>query len=253
LSDPPPAEPSPPNPSGPESPGLLAKLTGWFARRRDKAEDNWRFVDAELTRARLLTRVFMLHLRYTFGYLAFGFLISAPIQLIVRRELDGGHFFKSLTLGLACVIPFLVLWPFTRIAWERMRVPEFKNLELALTRWATALALIFVIVAAGITVLFGHPTPGPDGEIPALPWWVWICDARVAWLTLGLMFVSWIRVKFHTLLFREFYTLKAEDDLVLRVPPSQIKLDLSDPSEAVEQAAETPATGDEPSPKSDDS
>lgn len=236
MSDPPPADPSPPEP------GFLSQLGGWFARRRDKAEKNWRFVDAEVKRGRLLTQVFLLHLRYTFGYLAFGFLVSAPIQLGWRRELSmGGHVFKSLALGLACVVPFLVLWPFTRIAWEKMRVPEFKNLELALTRWATVLALLFVIFAASVTVLFGHPDAGPDGEIPALPWWVWICDVRVAWLTLGLMFFSWIRVKFHTLLFRDFYTLKAEDDLVLRVPPSQIKLDLSDP--------EAPKPPDSPKPE----
>ena len=60
-------------------------------------------------------------------------------------------------------------------------------------------------------------------------------DERVAWLTLGLMFFGWIRVKFHTILFREFYTLKPEDDLVLRVPPSQLKLDLGSPAKETSQ------------------
>ena len=243
MSDPPHPESSP---EEPKVPGLGARAMGWFARRRDAAEDNWRFVDAEVQRGRLLTKVFLLPLRYAFGYLAFGFLVSAPIQLGWRRELAaGGHVFKSLALGLGCAIPFLLLWPFTRIAWERMRVPEFKNLELALTRWATVMAILFVVLAASVTVLFGHPKPGPDGATPVLPWWVWICDVRVAWLTLGLMFFSWIRVKFHTLLFREFYTLKAEDDLVLRVPPSQIKLDLSDPDQRPTDAPQPEADSSE--------
>ncbi len=246
MSDPPPQEPSP---TKSEAPGLTDRVIGWFAGRRDKAEHNWRFVDAELKRGRLLTKVFLLHLRYSFGYLAFGFLVSAPIQLGWRRELaSGGHMFKSLALGLACALPFLLLWPFTRIAWGRMRVPEFKNLELALTRWATVMAILFVVLAASVTVLFGHPEPGPDGVVPQLPWWVWICDVRVAWLTLGLMFFSWIRVKFHTLLFREFYTLKAEDDLVLRVPPSQLKLDLSDPDKKPPEITGAAAPPPDPSP-----
>jgi hypothetical protein len=211
-----------PTPEPEPPPTASARLTAWIARRRDKAESNWRFIDAGLHRTRLLATVFLLHLRYTFGYLAFGFLVSAPIQFATRRDLVGDHVLKSLVLGMACVVPFVVLWPFTRIAWERMRVPEFKNLELALTRWATALALVFVLFAGGVTVVFGRR----DGEIP---WWVWLCDVRVAWLNLGLMFFAWLRVKFHTLLFREFYTLKAEDDLVLRVPATQLTLDLEEP------------------------
>ena len=123
---------APPNTNGPTP---SSRLTQWVETRRDKAEANWRFIDAELHRTRLLATVFLLHLRYTFGYLAFGFLVSAPIQLTTQRHEWGDQVLKSLALGLGCVLPFLLLWPFTRIAWERMRVPEFKNLELALTRW----------------------------------------------------------------------------------------------------------------------
>jgi hypothetical protein len=211
---------TPPSEPEPKQPSAFARLRAWAARRRDKAEGNWRFLDAELKRGRLLTKVVLLHLRYTFGYLAFGFLVSAPLQLGYRHEW-GESMLKSLALGLLCALPFGLLWPFTKIDWGRMRVPEFKNLELRLTRLATLCAALWLLVASVV-----HFAAGDPGEGKATTWWVWICDPRVAWLTLGLMFFAWLRVKFHTLLFREFYTLKPEDDLVLRVPPSQLKLDL---------------------------
>ncbi len=207
-----PAEPAP------ASASRFARLKAWAAGRRDKAERNWRFLDAELQRTRLLTKVVLLHARYTFGYLAFGFLISAPIQLGLRHEagwVEG--LFKSLTLGFLFALPCLLLWPLTLIDWHRMRIPEFKNLELALTQWAAVAAALWLGVAFGV------------GEVLQTGGWLgWLCDVKVAWTNLGLMFFSWVRVKFHTVMFREFYTLKPDDDLVLRVPPSQIKLRLDE-------------------------
>lgn len=199
--------------------GLSGRLSAWG----DQAEEKWRFLDAELLRTRLLTKVVLLHLRYTFGYLAFGFLVSAPIQLGFRHGagwVEGS--FKSLFLGALFALPCLILWPMTLIDWHRMRIPEFKNLELALTRWAAIVAALWLV-----TAFVGERVLGLEG------WLGWICDIRVAWTNLGLMFFSWVRVKFHTLLFREFYTLKPDDDLVLRVPPSRIKLkkDTPDPDD----------------------
>lgn len=248
MADPPSGDaPTPPTPkseppaeSGQGSESLLSRCSAWWKRRREAVESNWQFLDSELHRGRLLTVVLLLHLRYTFGYLAFGFVISAPLQLAYRSEW-GDHILKSFLLGALCIIPFVCLWPFTRIDWGRMRVPEFKNLELALTRWATVLAFGFLLFTAVVRLFAGE---SDDGEA----WWVWVCDVRVAWLTLGLMFFAWIRVKFHTLLFREFYTLRPSDDLVLRVPPSQLKLNLAPPkpgSDSVPNAA-----ADEPSPPS---
>tara|TARA_R110002072_G_scaffold113619_2_gene243300 strand:+ start:414 stop:1019 length:606 start_codon:yes stop_codon:yes gene_type:complete len=165
-------------------------------------------VGEELSRTRLVAKVFLLHVRYVFGYLAFGYLVSAPLQ-IGRLHEDGwlSGIAVCLVLGFACLIPFLVLYPFTRIAWERMRIPEFKNLELALTGWAAIAAAVFV-AAAGI-VRWPLRLEGAVLDV---------FNPNVAWLCFGLMFFAWVRVKFHTVLFREFYTLRDEDDLVLRVP-----------------------------------
>ncbi len=233
-------EPSPTPEASPAAQSTFAKVRAWWKRRREAVESNWQFLDGELHRGRLLTVVLLLHLRYTFGYLAFGFMVSAPLQLAYRSEW-GDHLLKSIVLGSLCVVPFVCLWPFTRIDWGRMRVPEFMNLELALTRWATVLALAFLIFSGVVRLFAGH---SDDDEA----WWVWVCDVRVAYLTLGLMFFAWIRVKFNTLLFREFYTLTASDDLVLRVPPSQLMLDLTPPRPGGDEAPQEPKS--DPSPPS---
>lgn len=81
--------------------------------------------------------------------------------------------------------------------------PEFKNFELALTRWASYCAAAF-FVFAGVLQL-----TAPQSRLG------WLCDFRVAWVELVLMSFAWVGVKFHTVLFREFYTLKPDDDLVL--------------------------------------
>jgi len=156
----------------------------------------------------LIVKVFLLHVRYVFGYLAFGYLVSAPLQIGRLHEegwLQG--IATCLALGVVCLVPFLVLYPFTRIAWERMRIPEFKNLELALTGWAAIAAAIFVLATGFVRWPLRLEGAALDLFHPG-----------VAWLCFGLMFFAWVRVKFHTVLFREFYTLRDEDDLVLRVP-----------------------------------
>jgi len=214
-----------------DKPGLWARLKGSLGERRDQLEMNWRFIDAELHRTRLLIKVAALHLRYTFGYLAFGFLISAPIQLILK-DATGQHVLKSLILGGLCLVPFMALYPLSKIDWGRMRIPEFKHLELALTRWAAILALLFLIVSVVVQLIAEEESQG---------WLMWLFrNPSVASVNLGLMFFAWLRVKFHTLMFREFYTLKPDDDLVLHVPPSQLITGRDAPSS--EPNAEAPVS-----------
>lgn len=234
--EPPPAALDPAGSAEAASPapeGRWSRLQAWAAARRDRAERNWRFLDAELQRTRLLTKVVLLHARYTFGYLAFGFLISAPIQLGLAHEagwVEG--LFQSLALGVLFGLPALLLWPFTIIDWHRMRIPEFKNLELALTQWAALAAGAWLAIAFLVSrVLEVEGWPG------------WLCNVEVAWTNLGLMFFSWVRVKFHMVMFREFYTLKPDDDLVLRVPPSRLKRLLESGPDALSEAERAEVAG----------
>ncbi|MBL4847604.1 MAG: hypothetical protein JKY65_18960, partial [Planctomycetes bacterium] len=207
---------------------------GWWRRRKAGTAQRWSRVGSDLSRTRLVVKVFLLHVRYVFGYLAFGFLVSAPLQ-IGRLHEDGWlkGIAACLVLGFACLIPFAVLYPFTRIAWERMRIPEFKNLELALTGWAAIAAAVFVL-ATGLVRwplnLEGWPRD--------------VFHPGIAWLCFGLMFFAWVRVKFHTLLFREFYTLRPDDDLVLRVPERRGK-------EGSPDDVPTPEASEELEPPSD--
>ncbi|HBP20595.1 MAG TPA: hypothetical protein DEA08_22750, partial [Planctomycetes bacterium] len=189
-------------------------LRSWWVRRREQIESKWSRVGSEINRTRLIAKVFLLHVRYVFGYLAFGFAVSAPLQLgrLHQQGWEEG-IFKSLLLGGMCGIPFLLLWPLTIIAWERMRIPEFKNLELGLTRWAAIVAALWVFSCGVVRWPLRL-----DGFV------AWIADPQIAWITFGLMFFAWLRVKFHTMIFREFYTLKHDEDLVLRVPPSRLDL-----------------------------
>jgi hypothetical protein len=221
-------------PAEAKEPGFRA----WWKRRQRGVVRRWSVVGDELSRTRLVIKVFLLHVRYVFGYLAFGYLVSAPLQIGRLHEegwLEG--IAACLALGVVCLIPFLVLYPFTRIAWERMRIPEFKNLELALTGWATIAAAVFVL-ATGI-VRWPLRLEGAVLDI---------FHPSVAWLCFGLMFFAWVRVKFHTVLFREFYTLRDEDDLVLRVPQrgsgKTKRLSKSDADEIEEEAE----VSEDPSP-----
>lgn len=172
----------------------------WQARRAETV-DHWERVLVGVQHTRIVTRVMVIYARYTCGYLATGFLVSAPLQLVTHRE--WGDLFKSLILGVVFAVPFLLLVPFTRLEWERMRLPEFKNFELTLTRWAAYCAAAFLILSGILQLTVPDSTLG------------WLCDLRVAWVELVLMSFAWLGVKFHTVLFREFYTLKPDDDLVL--------------------------------------
>lgn len=135
----------------------------------------------------------LLHVRYVFGYLAAGFLVSVPISLGSRIG-TGVEFFEgakaiglSLVYGLVLLVPFFALIPFSNIDWKEMRVPEFQLFELSVTRTATFVALVLVLLSVQVHVFSK------------------LAEPRVAWTVFVLMLFSWGRIKVQTKLFPEFY------------------------------------------------
>jgi hypothetical protein len=137
---------------------------------------------------------FFLHVRYVFGYLAAGFLVSVPLSLgmkvgsglsVSEAFAEGG---LSIGYGLVLLVPFAGLWPFSRIDWKAMRVPEFQLFELAVTRTATFAALILCLLSIYLRGFTEH------------------ADPRLAWMVFMLMLVAWGRIKMQTRLFPEFYS-----------------------------------------------
>ncbi|MCO5166490.1 MAG: hypothetical protein M9894_09010 [Planctomycetes bacterium] len=193
---------SPPAPVEPPRPGPLGRVLAWIKARNDATQARWDAVleIPRIKRTRFLAKVVAIHVRYACGYLMAGFLVSAPIQLGRGHE-GGGAIFKSILLGLLFLIPFVALIPFTRMAWENMRLPEFKNLELGLTMWASIGCAAF-LVATWVVQL----------ATPAESVAHWLFDPHVAWVNLGLMVFAWLRIRFDAWLFREFYTLHPEDE-----------------------------------------
>ena len=194
----------------------------------------WGQLFSEKKSFRLLFQIFLFHVRYTFGYLAAGFLVSVPVQLVASSEGTDGRIFSSLAMGLACTIPFIALWPFTLLHWERMRLPEFKNLELAWTRWGVYAALGFLLLSVGTEIF----TPKH--------WLAHTTDPRVAYLVLVLMLCAWARVKFHTFFFRDFYKLKEGDDLVLALPEREPTPTPAPAEELASEEAEDPEPSEQP-------
>lgn len=172
----------------------------WWRLRKQATELRYAMAFKGVQRTRVVTQVLLLHVRYTCGLLATGFLVSAPIQLGTSRQWD--EIWRSLLLGLAFGIPFVAFAPLTNIDWGRMRLPEFKNLELAFTRWAVWVSLALFLVG----VLSDWLQLG------------WVLDAQVTWVSLVLTLFAWVRVKVHILMFREFYTLRQGEDLVVSLP-----------------------------------
>jgi hypothetical protein len=207
--------------SGPpqEKQKLLKRLISWPIRIRDDAEQRWGNITQEWDRIRggtiarylFLTKIILLHTRYIFGYLAAGFLVSAPLWLGTKMagdfNWDGavfGHIFYSLLTGLLCLIPFVVLIPFTRIDWENMRVPEFKIFELALCRWACYITFAYLVICFNASAIFGKD--------PKEAWWF---DLQIAWINFTLMVSAWLKIKIQTLIFKDFYDLEIKEDLIL--------------------------------------
>ena len=217
-----PQKPEPPSEEAPVEGGLLKRsihrLINWPFRARDDVEERWGNITQEWDRIRggtvarylFLTKIVLLHARYVFGYIAAGFLVSAPLYMGTKLFNDFswdskifGHIFYSLLDGLICLIPFIVLIPVTQIDWENMRVPEFKIFELALTRWASYIALAYLIVCINLNFFY---------DMSGQAWWF---DLQIAWINFTLMVSAWLRIKIQTLIFRDFYSLESKEDLVL--------------------------------------
>ncbi|MDF1661338.1 MAG: hypothetical protein P1V97_06180, partial [Planctomycetota bacterium] len=196
----------------------INRFVNWPFNARDDVEERWGNITQEWDRIRggtiarylFLTKIVLLHARYIFGYIAAGFLVSAPLYMGTKLFNDFswdsrifGHIFYSLLDGLICLIPFVVLIPFTQIDWENMRVPEFKIFELALTRWASYIALAYLIVCINLSIFY---------DMKGEAWWF---DLQIAWINFTLMVSAWLRIKIQTLIFKDFYSLESKEDLVL--------------------------------------
>jgi hypothetical protein len=135
----------------------------------------------------------LLHLRYVCGYLAAGFLVSVPIalgskvgnglSLVLALRQTG----LSLLYGLVLIVPFLALWPFTRIDWKAMNVPEFQLFELAVTRSAALASILLFVLSVQLRVFS------------------MLAEPRLVWTVFTLMVFAWGRIKVQTRLFPEFY------------------------------------------------
>lgn len=136
----------------------------------------------------------LLHVRYVFGYLGSGFLVSVPISLGMKigsglSPIDFvGRGALSVAYGIVLLVPFFALWPVTRrFDWKAMNVPEFQLFELAVTRASAFAALgLFLLGVAAHTVTT-------------------LADPSLAWTVFVLMFFAWGRIKVQTRLFPEFY------------------------------------------------
>jgi hypothetical protein len=139
----------------------------------------------------------LLHVRYVFGYLAAGFLVSVPISLGSRigAGLEALEAVKeialSLVYGAVLYVPFFALLPFSNVDWKAMRVPEFQLFELAVTRTATVVAAVMLVLTVQARVFSK------------------LAEPRVVWTVFVLMIFSWARIKVQTFLFPEFYAAAA--------------------------------------------
>jgi hypothetical protein len=198
----------------------LKRLVRWPFQVRDDVEQRWgnitqewdRISGSTIARYLFLIKIVLLHARYIFGYLAAGFLVSAPLYLGTKMfgnlEWDQfvfGRIFYSILTGVICIVPFILLIPLTRIEWENMRVPEFKIFELALTRWASYISFAYLVISFYVNAIF-------DKE-PTQAWWF---DLQIAWINFTLMVSAWLRIKIQTLIFKDFYDLEEKEDLILQ-------------------------------------
>lgn len=195
---------------------LLQRLLRWPGRVREDLEERYEGMYHEVERLRMgpvarflfFSKILLLHVRYIFGYLAAGFLVSAPLYLGTHKgwfEAESlKSIFRSLVYGGLCALPFIALLPLTRIDWERMRLPEFKIFELALCRWAGYVALAYLIIAVNVDAFRA------EGE----PVYFWF-DKNIAWINFMLMVSNWARIKIQTLIFPDFYSLVDKEGLVL--------------------------------------
>jgi hypothetical protein len=187
------SEPTPPQPPAPQAAPAPQRLR--VAARRARAH----------------AKIHLLHVRYVLGYLAAGFGVSAPVTLgyQVYYGQAAGEMFGltglSVLYGTLLLIPFFLLEPVTRVAWERMRVPEFRMFELTVSRWSMYASLaLFVLSMLRI---------GAFAERMAR----WM-PPGLFWTVFVLMGTAWAKIKAQVLIFPEFYADRG-GDRILHVPP----------------------------------
>lgn len=250
-TSPSPADPATPPPGGP-APGTpigtpieearadtapkkspWGRLKAWVEQRNARTQARWSAaLHAEhVLRWRLLVKVVAIHVRYTSGYLAAGCLVSAPLQLVflvVRDRSQPGQLVTRLhelltavVLGLLLLVLMAVMIPFTRIDWEKMRLPEFKNLELNLAWWSMIASAAYMLVAVPADLALQKAPPVGL-----------LFDRRLGLLLFTFMLFSWIRARFDAWLFRDFYTLRPDDDSLILFRTGSAKRPGASPPEA---------------------
>ena len=162
----------------------------------------------------------LLNVRYSFGYLAAGFLISAPLQLFGHTGATR-DIFISLVYGGACGLVFLALLPLSDIDWTSMRLPEFKRFELSVTRntWIGSVAVL--------VLSWFHSLPG--------------LDVNTAWIVFVLSAFAYIKIKGHSLIFHEFYKAGLEGEAPRL--PEEIEAEVRKKLAAKEEAEDEKTTG----------
>jgi hypothetical protein len=136
---------------------------------------------------------FLLNVQYTIGYVAAGFLVSVPIQVLwtiyqSQAADKWSELWGSLGRGLVCLVLYFVFWPILRYYdWGKMKLPEFKLFELAVTRNATLVSLGLLLLSLMYPQIGSRP---------------------VLWLLFLLEAVAYVKIKAHTLIFREFYAIE---------------------------------------------
>lgn len=160
--------------------------------------------------AQLHAKISLLHTRYVLGYLAAGFGVSAPVTLGYQIYYgQDSHEMLALTglsllYGGLFLVPFVVLEPVTRVAWERMRVPEFRIFELRVCRSAALVSVVLFMVSL-IRI-------GKLGDQIAR----WM-PPGLFWTVLVLMGTAWAKIKAQTYIFPEFYADRG-GERVLAIP-----------------------------------
>lgn len=125
--------------------------------------------------------------RYSLAHVSAAFLVSAPLQLIVKES--EGFITFSLVYGVVAGIAALLFTPMGQIDWRHTNVPRFKIFELAVARNA---AVLSGVILAG-TLLDSRYFP----------------PVELGSLVFTLMAFSYVRAKAHRIIFREFYAAEA--------------------------------------------
>ncbi len=122
-------------------------------------------------------------MRYSLAYLSAAFLVSAPLQLILKNT--KGFISFSLVYGVALGIAALILIPFGGTDWKKMTVPCFKLFELKVARNAAIVAGLLLLGGMFMKDVFPPPELGS--------------------VVFTLMGFSYFKAKAHRLMFKEFY------------------------------------------------